>query len=454
MGSVSELVSILDSWKGNWNGTVPENKTTTDERVIGLAFGTSSDIDLSYYDFSKAAGRRRVTLRMVGSFSTSGIGNDTTVAAPYVLGGVLNLTRAKNIRVTLCQFNGSERIVVAGSEDVTIERNYLRGSFGDWTAAEGAPTEAYGFRPDPESWPTLITRRLIFRENLVQGFQNAGIQLWGNLEDSVIEGNVLDIMSHDDFKLNNGMKKNIVHRNNWGSRVRSSLKKDFHEDFMQWESTKVENWLSEGNVIFRGPWYGLSGGVYQGFFGNGSYGGGVTVRGARFENNILVTNTFCVDFVKADLKDITVHDNLCLAMKPVPGNGKSRTDVSRGVTQSDRNIVTTSGNRSRKEPNGILINVGKSNDFGAELAYISVVPSATGMIDTLYPVSGSALDWNYPGVKAGAWRRLKAIFVEGDHPENVGWPVAPIWHARWNANASPLLPTTYTGDFDADGNNR
>ena len=115
---------------------------------------------------------------------------------------------------------------------------------------------------------------------------------------------------------------------------------------MQWESTKVENWLSEGNVMFRGPWYGLSGGLHQGFFGNGSYGQGVQVRGARFDNNILVTNTFCVDFVNADLQDIAVHDNLCLAMEPVPGKGESWTEVKRGVTQSDRNIVTTSGHRS------------------------------------------------------------------------------------------------------------
>ena len=218
VGSVSELVSILDSWQGNWNSTVPEGKTPTDERVIGLAFGTSTDINLSDFDFSQAAGRRRVTLRMVGSFSTSGIGNNTTVSAPYVLDGVLNLTRAKNIRVTLCQFNGAERVLVAGSEDVTIERNYLKGLFDDWTTTAGAPTKGYGFRPDPEGWPKLITRRLIFRDNLVQGFQNAGIQLWGNLEDSVIEGKRLDIMSHDDFKLNHGLKRNIIHRNNWGSR--------------------------------------------------------------------------------------------------------------------------------------------------------------------------------------------------------------------------------------------
>ena len=450
VSSAVSLRALLDSWQNNWSGTVPLGRTAVEERVVGVDFSSSTDIDLSNYDFSETSGHKRVTVRMVGEFSTSGSGNSTIVSAPHVFSGTLDLRRSRNMRLTLMQFDGAERIKVGGSEDITIERVYLKGYYGDWTRADGAPTGNFGFLIEKDQ--SLNTKRLIFRYNLVQGFKQAAIGLWGNLEDSVIEGNVLDIMSHDDFKLNVGPKKNIAHLRNWGSRTRSAAEgTKFHEDFIQWGKggTSVEHWLSDGNVFFRGPWYGASTGVYQGFFS-----GDLEVRGAMFRNNIGVTNTYCIDLLSSSATDVAAFDNSFLAVSGARGNLNAT--INRAVTAYGKNLTTGPGPGNGKEGSGgVHITIGRDGaQFDAMLAYVSQVPTPDSMIEVLYPPPNSPHNWAYSGQRVGAWRRLKEIFVDGVHPENAGWPVAPIWHARWNANFTPLLPTMYTGRFDADGNNR
>ena len=460
MGSVSELVSILDGWQGNWNSTVPEGKTPTDERIIGVTFSTSSNIDLRY-DFSEASGRRRVIIRGVGTFGKSGGGTSLNLIAPVTWSGVIDCTTGcKNITLSLLQFQGSDRIESLGSEDLTLERNdFIGNGWGDWTNLLALPSTNYGLRLADDNASgapaAMITTRMRIANNTFRFFADAAILIRGNHEGMVIEGNVLDVLQHDDFKTHWGEYNDYRFLRNWGAKIRvGPVGSKYHEDFNQWTYSVTNRGLIWGNVAWRGGWYGGSNGAYQGFFlAPGNNKPEPEIYDTQFSNNIIVNNNKAINRSCIGSGN-RVTNNGSFKTYDLPGGSSSY--MGNGPWSQDHNVATVQNDSdlgAGTTNGGITLRyLNKTNpDTGPHLEHFDETSGAAKMFGSLQPKASSPLHWDYAGTKVGPWERLKEVFVEGVHPGNVGWPVAPVWEDRYNGDGK--VPTTYTGVFDVDGNN-
>jgi hypothetical protein len=131
--------------------------------------------------------------------------------------------------------------------------------------------------------------------------------------------------------------------------------------------------------------------------------------------------------------------------------------VGSGFSEKKNNLVCTKNGAGSHGSNATIIDIGSdpvNPNYAGYSAHIAGVPGsmATSMFGALLPKSGSPLHWDYAGAdKCNAGDRLKQILVQGDHPGNVGWPVAPIWTERYNNDDAVF--STYTGTYTSDGAN-
>lgn len=472
--SASDLISKLTNWQNNWSTTTPAGKSNSDDRVMGIAFNISSQIDLrSCLNFAVSAGRQRVTLRMVGTFAKTGTGDDTIVNSPYTWDAdvLANSVNVKNVRFTRMKFKGARRLKIYSSTDVQIDHCYMQGAYGDPKTAAGTPTQDYAFSitgtvptsADPISNYPLPTTGLVFEHNLLQGYSTALLMLFGNAPGMVFRGNLADISGHDNFKFHAGDHTDMLCENNWGSRWFVSGG-DPHIDFNQNVKGDYTGATFRGEVQMIGRTFGTAGGAYQGyFFAPEGTNSGPICSGVTWSDFIQVGNNKGIHHSYTGTGNVVGNCTTLVAFDKNPNSSDgcglglkagSKASFSKNVAS----VADAVGDAAAGQgAGGVRLNWGSPTSLSqtAVLQHFAAAHLSTSMIESLIPKTTSPMHWNYgtESQRIGAWRRLKEIFVDGIHPENEGWPVAPIWRARWNANASPLVPTTYTGRFDSDGNN-
>lgn len=476
--SNAEVIALLDAWEADWGGTVPDGKTSTNMRVIGIDYDVDASLDLTGYDFSAASGRRRVYIRQEGSFTTSGSGNSTALSATYSVTEDIDLSGSKGIYLYLMFFDGTSsgsnggsrsKFVVDGTEDCGVSRCYLKGSFGDWTTMPGSPSgQNYAFYTAPGSTLT----RFEFSDNLLHGWGN-GSYLRAEMDECVIARNVVYIVAHDDWKIY-GTSQSVradhtdcVFTGNWGSRIRAAREEDiaggapfggYHEDLIQFENCNTIRWEFSKNTQWIGPWYGSASGVHQGFFCDGGNGSGMGATDCVFTQNLHGINTGAVK-----LDDATVSGNsvtYCCGFQTRPRSTDMYTAFMYGAGGTEDynliasdDIVTDFGEGA----NGELIDLEDSASpvLDSQQDFLTGTPNDDAYFEVMLPKTGTRLHWDYAGGdgKVGCWEHLQDVFDLGLHPENVGWPVAPAWRHMYNLNGHASVPSDYSGTFDANGDN-
>lgn len=424
------VISQLHTWEGNWTGTTPAGKTNADRRVVGYSGSQATGVALSGLDFSGTAG---VVIRGVGAFTESG--------ATCRLGGTMNLSGAKKVCVMLLEVTGgTERINVDNTTDVSVERCWFRRE-ASMNSQVKAGYGAFGMEVNGS------VTRLTIKNNVFQYFEN-GFKLNCSSQDAVIAGNIFDGLAHDSTKISVGPHDDLVFRDNVFCRVHSApAGTNYHEDMCQVKCT-IRDGVFERNIGLQGPWYLQSGGTHQCFyFGGGSSGS----RRNRFEQNLLMANSGGTKHKDGGLGDATVVYNTQLAFDGAKPSAMGF-DWAGGTV--DYNVVAVQGSADPNGagPNGVPINVGNPADQSIQAAYYEGTPARAAMIEAFRPKAGTLTHWNH-ATPAGCHQLMKDIFVNGQHLENLApWPAGVIFRQRLNANDA-LASSTYTGTFDADGNN-
>lgn len=442
VSSAAALTALLDSWEANWAGTVPSGKSSSDERMIGVDTSVSTTVDLQNYTFPQ-----RVWIRGVGTFTDKGCSVEHT--GQWVLDG------STNLRLYLMSFRKGEAVHMDNSTGCGVVRCMFKGMV--WpTDPTTTPLNGKGYGLDiGEAAGNTTTDFDVI--NCSFAFYETGIYIHqGNISGLTMRGNIIDWIAHDSLKCS-AASTGFTFENNWGARNISATvtppSTGFHEDFFQKQGGSWTNATLKGNVVLRdnARWHVDSAGSYQGFFSDG----GITLT------NVLVTqNVMAVDNTAVKLNNATLSGTTATY------NGMLWAGVSDNYAGSDiagdYNFVEVKSGTGGAGANGIAIDIGTnftSPDRSVMDTYFEYgAPVQGDPIGQWLPKSGKATHWSFGGVKVGPYSRLQELFVTGGNkvPGNVGWPVAYMWEQSFNyvsTRSAPKLTTTYTGVYDANGDN-
>jgi hypothetical protein len=281
---------------------------------------------------------------------------------------------------------------------------------------------------------------------------------------------VFDWVSHDAMK-SGAVHKGFTLENCWAARrLNAKAGTDFHEDFFQIQGGSWDGCLVRGNVMARAKpwWYGAARSAHQGVFFR-EVGGVIPVSNTVFEQNILCTNNGVIKFVDVQQSNVVARNNTALWV----GGASDVTPASIEAATRERNLTCSHWtNDQGAGKDGIVIDVKDMTtpDYAAMSTYFAngvplqsasgVPKDPPGMLEDLEPKPAGATHWLHAGTQVGAATRSREIFDRAYRdalptkvlPGDVGWPVAAIWNEVWNANDK--VATSFTGTYDADGNNR
>lgn len=433
--TASAVTSTLSSWASNWAGTVPGGKTAADRRFIRIT-APIANLDLTGYDFSAVAG---VTIFAAGPYTV----DSTWPYLPSTGGNIttqLKLHNCRNIRLTRMRIRDPR--FQTRSYNCEIDRCVLH---GDWTT--------YG------AMPTLLGREMVntdtsFHDNYWWGFKDFTTRFQGTTN-CIFDNSLVEYTSGDGLKASNSTstETNLKVRRNWLGRE-YGLGPTSHADAFQMHFGVINGGEIWGNVFFR---------KYTPF-GNQQTSGCFFISNGEVTNNLTIQNNIicmnnrnAVDFGAGSGN--TSYNNTLIRLNngPVGSVQQAWCPISKGTPTMDYNYVTveSAGIAGGEGANGIKTTIGSCDgaipSWANHLVYFDLEPTDTGDIRNLKPKSGTATHWAFGGTKVGAWERSKEIWADGLVPGNVGWPVAEVWTRLYDPTRS--ITTTYTGNYDGDGDN-
>lgn len=448
VSTVAAVTNQLAQWASNWNGTVPSGKTTSSERVIGINASSSSFWDLRNLTFPQ-----KVWIRSVGTFTDWGCSVKLT--------GHIDFTGSTNIGFTLCHIIGAEQIFLETKPPVVQWKNSTGcGFYRCFSQGREASSDDYGGGFSNNQTGILATGRNFspgtvndaFVEHCHLGWtENGGGIAEHTWNDFVISSNVWYAIAHDCFKPLATFNRLDFNRN-WDSRGRyAGPNTNHHEDFIQHRGGSINDSDFWGNFACPDTDLWLKGTTpntgtsYQPFFFEQE---GVQ-NNIRFKHNVTMADQ---GYLKFEINASNILAEYNSGYQIPSGNTIGLTDDAGAMTY--QNNVTFGPNTVGNATNLSIDSVSNSSpDYTAlDAEYPVRGPREGDSIQYFKPKPTSQLHWNHSNPK-GPYLRLKEIFQDGGIyvPGNVGWPVAAPWEDMYNFDSG--LSTTYTGNYDADGNN-
>lgn len=439
------VLAIIDGWIASPAATIPPGKTINDARVVQLTAPVGADWTVSGRDCTGIPGG--VIIRGIGPY-------DHLTTYPYYatcgshVDGTITLSGCKNIRLTRIT---AKKIAITNSPGCTVDRN---GVHSRWSITRSLPSVAGpGIAASSSVGATI-------HDNHIGGFNTLSIDVAPGCDDISIEGNYAEQWGDDLFKFRIGsttLNRPKV-KNNWAGRDNLS-KVGAHSDFQQNQSGTVNSLEFTGNFVLEGAmlnnisvhsmlWQSNTNVAPNTLCEQNLYFG----RGTEtFDNAGGSTGSICRDNT-AIYCEVGDHGSVQPA-----GMGAPKT--LGGWNTLERNAVTklNSGSADTSGTGGVAFTIG--DVFGSSIVantsgyatYWEGFPSQNGYIDQCKPKAGSPAHWAYTGQKLFGWKRSEEIWVQGKHPGNVGWPVAGRFHAEYDPFNT--LGSSWTGNYDADGNN-
>lgn len=440
--SIANLVSRVSTL----NGT-----TFTGTKIIELAAGSyTGSINLSGYTFM-AGGKGQIVIR--------GAGTPTSTGHPTKITSTINLSGSSGIKITGFEIitNGNYSINLVNTTDCSIERNWIKGAASPNISSNSGREYIIHNNGGP-------TTRAVIRGNFFEGFRHAAIYINNNTTDCIVEWNAFDILEHDYIQWVYGQHtRNIVRWNLFSGRYNAAAGTSYHEDCGQHRSNSTnghnsQNLVWEYNLCLTREWFGASGGSHQHLFlGSGCE----PSRNITFRQNFHFGSgaAFYPAASGSGTGSSAIYNTAITPLgagyeTTIGGNADYNVTLSlstsnpKGAGPNGLVIVAPSSTTATRS-NGSTYNV--VDDLSPCLDYMDGTPSRTAQIEAFKPKVGTRLHWsnNNP---VGCYDLMKRIFVDGEHWENFGWPVAVAMRRLINQN-NALANSTYTGSFNADGSN-
>lgn len=421
----------LAAWQANWNGTVPAGKTSSQDRVIALTGEYTEDVALNYQFLT--AGRRRVTVRGAGTFSTT----DSTCKT----NGQINLEGSSGLTLTLMTVvKGDQAVRCGNTTDVTVDRVLVKGRASP--SASPAPTGV----TDGITVSGGLATRLTIKRCYVTWY-GIGVNIQSNATDLLFEDNGVGYITNDGLRGGGGavILRPVFRRNSLTGTVIAAAGTDYHEDMMQFRMCPVTDGLWEGNIGIKSVWAGGAEGVQQGiYFGDGT---GAS-SGNRFRNNLFCTDNGSVKFSAAGSG--TGSDVQYNTAATIQGANTGACGFGGTCDNNVAPVLTSTSSDNGAGPNGIRMIVGSPAVAADQGAYFTGTPALGANLSVFRPEIGSGWHWTDTTPK-GCFALMQAIFDDDDSFINEGWPTASYLNAQYNGDA--VIVTTYTGTFSADGAN-
>lgn len=449
VSSAAAVRSQIQSWIANWAGTVPSGKTATSQRVVGF------NASIGSLDLSNLVAPYQVWVRPVGAYTP----NDCSVK----ISGDVDMGFSTRIGLMLAHKVGG-KTVADGSTDCGYYRCFFQviDVANPITGVSGFSNGAYSMDPTDDRYRNWTTTRFFVRDCRM-GWCETGsyIQAAKTTEgwiqyydDLLMDGNVYEWVAHDAHKTD-ALIRGYTYSRNWDARMRyGSPGESHHEDFHQTQGGKITNGLLYGNVSHpdKTLWIGTAGptNTHQSLFtSNGGQWDGMLI-----EHNLVCSNSGAVkEGDPGQFLDVTPRYNTFLHTGAATGG--FAVNIIGPVNGASHNAIQSAGGTQGGDGTTLILPVDATQvtDWTQCDPYFKLgrCPRGNDTFKYWEPMPGTPLHWDYPGQKKGGYLRLKEIFVEGKHPGNVGWPVAPAWTEQFNSDGG--VPSTYNGSFDADGNN-
>jgi hypothetical protein len=102
-------------------------------------------------------------------------------------------------------------------------------------------------------------------------------------------------------------------------------------------------------------------------------------------------------------------------------------------------------------PNGVNYNVGNPVNINLQVPPLIEAGQGTSISDFMPANSSDRRHWDNAN-PYGPYLLRKGLNDGTLNPENIGWPVAPVFRAYYNFNDG-LPHSSWTGTYDADGGN-
>jgi hypothetical protein len=439
----------LLAWEADWNGTVIPGKTAADERVLGIDASTTGTLNLSGLTFPQ-----RVWVRHIGTY------NDDYTCSVHHTGNV-TLQNSTNVVAYLMDIRADASstyslgyITWSGTTDCGFIRCTLSGVPFDPQVTNYGSTAGC-------MTPTGTTNSIL--KNCVYRFH--GVYFWkcfGTNTNFLVEGNMGLYTGGDEFVVaTNAHPVGHVHQFNYADR-HHAFNPSYHNDYWQQNTNSYNSnttWLN--NVIYRGAWTNVSTGAENGWQ---CYFTTASVKGSEVgpwlhENEIILNgHQTGIEWV-AGTGTRTSRYITCLDSDTSAGQtANTRYPTIRGqdAATTERNLVSTIGTgfQTSEGTNGVKLTISASNHT-PYLTYLTNIPTELTDLWDIRPVVGSRAhpDYTPSNMRVGAFDVFERLNAKDPQQllSMVGWPVATLFIADFDTNNN--WGSTYTGVFDADGNN-
>jgi hypothetical protein len=252
----------------------------------------------------------------------------------------------------------------------------------------------------------------------------------------------MDLCAHDMLHISGGPHTDM--KRNWNGYFGRIFESTAHEDFMQFREGTM---LGSSEIAYnlhmeRARLNGASPGTHQCFF----HGSGSIVNNPHVYQNLSTASKAGTIF--NGVSGANVHHNTALMVNTVFSPG-----YQQWASGTDYNVkckANTGSSPGGTGPNGLSIVVGDPTDLTVQETYYTGPFSLAGMVGTLLPVAGQRTHWA-DADPVGCYDLLDKIFNVEFRWEEQGWPTA--YPCRTLCNSDAAVSSSYTGTFDADGNN-
>ncbi len=425
----------------------------SESKTLVLTAGTySGNLDLSGLKFSHEV------IIMGEAPSGDGDSNFTKIQ------GQVNISNTRNLSLKLMKIQGGpNRVIPDNCQNCLLERLHIEGQKVDIRTQE--VQSKFGIEINS-------TSNLTIKDSFISYMRDAALVIGSGNSNTRIEGIVSGLLGHDFIKLsgqnNNGLK--II--KTWQCRTLVPYKSYIystpqaaHTDFYQAQGTsQVDGAIFYGNIVFKGDSpenlrdYGEN--AFQGiYFGaQSNHSGDVRIR-----HNVIASNN-ANGIMKgggAKVNQAQIESNTMLRIEQgALGSAQEGSYPSINVSgaQVAKNAVARPDTRTGfgEQNGGLNINIGPKPyiDFASYDQYFAGRMYYHDSLSAMKPKAGTKLHWNYQPAEArvGAFERLKQVFVDGDHPGNLGWPVALPFTHQYNNDGG--VNSSFSGRYNLDGSNR
>lgn len=443
--NTTEAAATLASWVGGAN--TPSGKTSTELRILECDFDVGGAWTINGYDFSAIT--EGVMVRGTGPY-TWGTTYPYNPRCGTHIAGKLTVSNCDNIQIyglTCQKFEGN------GCTNLVVDRVSAQSR---WSTSPTVPGTQAAF--EFYSCPGGILRR-----SHTSGFRGYSLAVRAGSDDFQCDAIYLEHWSDDLVKVFPGSGGTIARlsftRLTFGRENLSGS--GAHSDFMQIQGGNTPDMVLWGSGGIEGGG-GPNGKKFQGFYwlSNSNVSDRVDVQqnwgAGRGQNWIALAGG-----VDANAQFNTAFYSEWGAHGSIQPSGGGAPSISNNYATKGANVIcrysTGNADTGGTDPYaGEIITIGSVNNGGIAAntsqlpALIDGFPGEQTYIESIKPKVGGGMHWNDTNPK-GSYIRMQEIFVDGVHPENDGWPCAKRFHDEYNPNS--VLPSTWTGTIDADGNN-